>query len=75
LIVKELPQNLHLLSFKNNPITLDANYKKDILKQLRLLEVLDDLAITPEEKFKAIGIFPSELMDYASQMNQFRKKK
>ena len=46
--VKELPQNLHLISFKNNPITLDANYKKDILKQLRLLEVLDDLAITPE---------------------------
>ncbi len=45
---KELPQNLQLVSFKNNPITLDANYKKDILRTLKVLEVLDDVVISPE---------------------------
>lgn len=34
---KEIPQGVQLLSFKNNPITLDANYKKDILKLLKNL--------------------------------------
>ena len=43
---KELPPNLQLLSFKNNPITLDANYKKDIVKTLKVLEVLDDVVIS-----------------------------
>lgn len=43
---KELPSNLQLLSFKNNPITLDANYKKDIIKTLKILEVLDDVVIS-----------------------------
>lgn len=43
---KELPSNLQLLSFKNNPITLDANYKKDIVKTLKVLEVLDDVVIS-----------------------------
>ncbi len=29
--------NLHLVSFKGNPITEDANYKKDIIKHLKQL--------------------------------------
>jgi hypothetical protein len=31
--------------------------------------------ITPEEKIKALGKFPLELLEYSQQMNQFRKKK
>ena len=41
---EELPVNLQLLSFKNNPIamvtnlsTQDANYKRDIIKALKSL--------------------------------------
>jgi len=45
---KELPPSLQLLSFKNNPITLDANYKKDIIRTLKILEVLDDVVISAE---------------------------
>lgn len=66
---------MQLLSFKNNPVTLDANYKRDILKHLKALEMLDDEEISAEERFKTLGIFPQKLLEYSNQMKQFRKKK
>lgn len=37
--------------------------------------MLDDQAITPAEKFKILGLFPTNLSTYASQMNHFYTKK
>ena len=54
---------------------MDANYKRDIIKALKSLEVLDDQNITPEERFKCIGKFPEHLLQYAANMRQFRTKK
>jgi len=52
-----------------------VDYKRSILKQLKLLEVLDDQAITPADKFKILGLLPSKVASYASQMKQFYTKR
>ena len=53
---KNLPSKLQLISFKNNPVCLDSGYKSSILKNLPDLDMLDDASITPEDKFKALGM-------------------
>ena len=37
--------------------------------------MLDDVSITPVDKFKILGILPSKVSTYASQMRQFYTKK
>lgn len=37
--------------------------------------MLDDQPITPADKFKILGLFPSGLTSYATQMNHFYTKK
>jgi hypothetical protein len=60
---------------KDNPTCLDVDYKPSILKRLKALEMLDDQAITPTDKFKILGILPSKVSTYASQLKQFYTKK
>lgn len=60
---------------KDNPLCLDVDYKQSILKRLKLLEVLDDQNITPTDKFKILGLLPSKVATYNSQMRQFYTKR
>ena len=60
---------------KNNPVCVDVDYKSSILKRLKALEMLDDQTITPSDKFKILGLLPSKVSAYASQVKQFYTKR
>lgn len=70
-----MPENLQLVSMRNNPVCLDADYKQKVLRRLKNLETFDDQTVTPAERFKLLGIFPEKLLGYAGQMRQFYTKR
>ena len=53
----------------------NANYRSSIIKGLANLQLLDDLPVTVEERFKSVGKFPQHLVQYAANMKHFRAKK
>ena len=64
-----------VVNMKNNPVCLDCDYKSSLLKKLKTLEMLDEETITPTDKFKILGILPSKVSTYASQVKQFYTKR
>ena len=64
---------MEILSLKGNPLLLEvlANYKLNLVKNLKNLETLDDEEISVEERFKILGMFPKHLIGYSEKLKTF----
>lgn len=64
----ELPKNLQILSFYGNEVTKSSDYKVNLVKYLPEIENLDGKELSSEEKFRLLGIFPSQLEPYSIRL-------